>query len=97
MRRRVALGLMLGSIASVASPLAYGQTERPRRIGVMMQIAQSDPEAQARLAAFLEELHAFGWEVGKNLSVEYRAAAEPGEISERVSDLLSTRPRSCLR
>jgi putative ABC transport system substrate-binding protein len=48
--------------AATAWPLAVRaqQGERMRRIGVLMVIAENDPEAQPRIAAFLVGLQAFG-------------------------------------
>jgi putative ABC transport system substrate-binding protein len=43
-----------------------------RRVGVMIQLAETDPEGQARMAAFREELQKLGWSVGKNLQIDYR-------------------------
>jgi len=53
MRRRAFLMLLGG--AAIASPRAR-QGERMRRIGVLMNLAERDPEGQARIAAFQEGL-----------------------------------------
>jgi len=49
--------------AAVAWPLAAGaqQGERAMRVGVLMAYAESDPEAQASVAAFQEGLQKLGW------------------------------------
>ena len=47
-----------------------------RRIGVLMVIAENDPEAQPRIAAFLAGLQAFGWKDGRNVRIDYRWAAD---------------------
>jgi hypothetical protein len=39
------------------------QSERMRRIGVLMNLAAADAEGQARLAAFLQGLQEAGWGV----------------------------------
>jgi putative ABC transport system substrate-binding protein len=60
-------------IATVWPPAGRAQqTDRVRRIGVLIQYAESDPEGQTRLAAFREELQKLGWTVGGNLKIEYR-------------------------
>jgi putative ABC transport system substrate-binding protein len=50
------------------------QAERAKRIGVLMGWAESDPEAQAALAAFVEGLQQLGWVDGRNLRIERRWA-----------------------
>ena len=59
---------LLGGAA--AWPLAAGaqQGERVRRVGVLMNLAAEDPEAQTRLAAFHQGLQEAGWAVGRNLN-----------------------------
>jgi ABC-type uncharacterized transport system substrate-binding protein len=53
--RRAFISLLGG--AMVAWPLtAPAQSDRVRRIGVLMAYAESDPEAQARVTAFLQGL-----------------------------------------
>jgi putative ABC transport system substrate-binding protein len=46
--------------------------ERARRVGVFMPGAADDPEFQARNAAFLQGLGELGWNVGRNLRIDYR-------------------------
>ena len=48
-----------------------------RRIGVLMDLAENDPEGQARIAAFLQGLQQLGWSDGRNVRIDYRWAA-PG-------------------
>ena len=47
------------------------QRERMRRIGVLMRLAADDPEAQARIAAFLQGLQQLGWTDGRNVRIDY--------------------------
>jgi putative ABC transport system substrate-binding protein len=77
MRRRAFIA-GLGSAA--AWPLAAGaqQDDRVRRIGVLMNLAEDDPEARSRAAAFQQRLAALGWTVGRNIEVNVRYA--PGDL-----------------
>src|SRR5262249_5871402 len=50
---------------------ARGQ-EGMRRVGVLMNTGADEPEAQARLAAFMQGLQEFGWAVGRNVRIDYR-------------------------
>ena len=47
------------------------QAERVRRVGVLIR-ARRHPEAQARLAAFLQGLQQVGWTVGRNVRIDTR-------------------------
>ena len=83
MRRREFIGLVGG--AAVAWPLAAPaqQAERIRRIGVLVALAQDDPQGQARLAAFVQGLQELGWTNGRNVRIDTRWAA--GDAGDRVS------------
>src|SRR5436190_11118623 len=60
-----------------AWPLAARAQEpnRVRRIGVLMHTGAGEPEAQARLAAFMQGLQELGWAVGRNMRIDYRWTA----------------------
>ena len=75
MRRREFIALLGG--AAVAWPLAARaqQPEQMRRIGVLTNLVADDPEAQARVGAFLQGLQELGWAVGRNMRIEYRWGA----------------------
>jgi putative ABC transport system substrate-binding protein len=62
MRRREFITL-LGGGAAAAWPLAARaqQSERVRRIGVLMPQAESDPEQQSWTTAFTIRLRELGW------------------------------------
>jgi putative tryptophan/tyrosine transport system substrate-binding protein len=85
--------LLGGAVA--ASPLAAHaqQAERTRRIGVLMHLAADDPEAQARIGAFLQGLQEWGWAVGRNVRIEYRWAAGDAErIRKYAAELVALAP-----
>ena len=74
----------IGSVASWPVVARAQQTQSMRRIGVFMNVAPDDPEAQARLAAFHQGLQELGWIVGRNVTIDYRwrgAAAADGMIT----------------
>ena len=75
MKRREFITLLGG--AAVAWPLAARaqQPERMRRIGVLTNLVADDPEAQARVGAFLQGLQQLGWTDGRNMRIEYRWGA----------------------
>jgi ABC-type uncharacterized transport system substrate-binding protein len=77
MRRRDFITLSGGAVAtSVLSPLAARaqQSERVRRIGVLLNLAAEDPETKTRLAAFEQALQQLGWTIGQNVRIDDRAA-----------------------
>ena len=72
MKRRDLITL-LGSAAVTWPLVARAQpAERVRRIGVLMNLAESDPEGQARLTVFRQGLSDLRWREGGNLRTEYR-------------------------
>jgi putative ABC transport system substrate-binding protein len=66
--------ITLVGAAAAASPLAARaqQGERMRRIGVLMGYAESDSDAQAKVAAFRESLRKLGWAEGRNIQIDTR-------------------------
>src|SRR5438105_4686808 len=46
--------------------------ERAKRIGVIMNYAEGDPEGQTRFSAFRERLQQLGWMEGSNARIEVR-------------------------
>jgi len=77
MRRRDFMTLSGGAVAtSLLFPLAARaqQTDRMRRIGVLMNLSAEDPETKARLAAFEQVLQRLGWTVGQNIRIDDREA-----------------------
>ena len=72
MRRREFIALVGGSAATW--PLA-AQTQQPakmRRIGLLMLIAESDPQARVDRDTLELGLHSLGWMVEQNIHFEYR-------------------------
>ena len=92
MKRRELITL-LGS-AAVAWPRSARaqQGERMRRIGVLMNLASDDPEAQARIAAFRQELQQLGWTDGRDVRIDDRWAADAGRFHRYAEELLALAP-----
>ena len=81
--------------AAVAWPLgAHAQQgERMRRIGVLMPSAADDPEYQARMTAFLQELARLGWLDGRNVRIDTRwAVADADRIRKYATELVALAP-----
>jgi putative ABC transport system substrate-binding protein len=63
----------------VFAPLAAWaqQAGQVRRIGVLMAFAESDPQAQGRVAPFRKGLQTLGWEEGRNIHIDIAGRARP--------------------
>jgi ABC-type uncharacterized transport system substrate-binding protein len=89
MRRRKFLGVLGGAVATWPLTANAQQSERVRRIGVLMAIVADDPEAQARLTAFVQALQKLGWTVGQNVQIDYRWGGSDGDVLRRYASELA--------
>jgi putative ABC transport system substrate-binding protein len=96
MNRREFITLLGGAAAWPLAARAQ-QTERMRRIGVIMQMAEKDPQAQLNVLAFQKGLLERGLNVGQNLRIDYRfGAASVETIRAAGADILATSPEVIL-
>src|SRR6516225_2901070 len=75
MRRREFIGLLGGVAAALPLAARAQQGGLPRRVGVLLARAESDPVFQARFQAFRTRLQQLGWTDGDNLRIDYRWTA----------------------
>ena len=69
------------------------QPERMRRIGVLMNLAENDPEGQENIAAFLDRARQLGWVEGRNLQIEYRwTIGSPDRARAFAAELVNAKP-----
>jgi putative tryptophan/tyrosine transport system substrate-binding protein len=98
LKRREFITLVGGTAATwscaARAPCAARAQEpgKIRRIGVLIALAQSDPEAKAWVSGFLQGLNKRGWSEDRNLQVEYRFAPSTGQAQALAKELLSLRP-----
>ena len=92
MRRREFITLLGG--AAVAWPLAApAQQPAMSRIGVVMGHKESDPEGQAQVAAFRQQLQKLGWREGRNIQIDVRYATDdPNQIRALAVELMGLKP-----
>ncbi len=64
MKRRAFITL-IGGAATWPIAVRAQQSERMRRIGVLVGLAEDDPEIRARLEAFRQGLEKRGWSEGR--------------------------------
>ena len=63
------------------------------RIGALMPWAASDPQVQARYAAFLQGLQQLGWTVGNNVQIDSRWSAGNEEDTRKyAAELVALAP-----
>src|SRR6266480_5724058 len=92
MKRRTFISLLGGAAAWPIAARAE-QSDRMRRIAVLMNNAEDDPEGQARAAAFRQGLQALGWTEGKNLRIDWHwTAGDVGRIRGAVAELAQGAP-----
>jgi len=92
MRRREFIAL-LGSVPAWSLTARAQQPDRTRRIGVLMNRAADDPDGQARLAAFKQNLQQLGWNDGGNVRIDARWGADDVGLERRyAAELVALAP-----
>ena len=93
MRRREFITLIGGVAAAWPLAVRAQQDERVRRIGMLINFAQTDREGQASVAAFVATLQRLGWVDGRNLRIDYRwSAGESERIKVAAAELVRSAP-----
>ena len=93
MRRRELITLLGGTAAAWPLTTRAQNGERVRHIGVFVDLAESDPEGQARVAALKRGLQDLGWTEGRNLRIESRwAAGVAARMKPLAEELVSLAP-----
>jgi putative tryptophan/tyrosine transport system substrate-binding protein len=95
--RRKFITLLGGAVAAWPVAARAQPPGRVRRVGVLMNLAADDPEGQARLAAFREELEKLGWRIGINLQIDYQSDVfSPDRAQTATAELLRLAPNIIL-
>jgi putative ABC transport system substrate-binding protein len=93
MRRREFIGLVGGVTASLPLAVRGQQPGRMRRVGVLMNLAEDDPEAQRRSAAFAQALRQLDWADGQTVQIDFRwGAGDVGLFRKYAAELVSIAP-----
>src|SRR5262245_13229196 len=92
MKRREFVALLGG--AATWSFMAHAQqTERTRRIGILVSVAADDRQGQARYATFVRGLRELGWTEGRNVRIETRwGAGNATNIRKFAAELVAFAP-----
>jgi len=92
MKRREFTSLLIGAVACPL--LAHAQQpERQRRIGVLMNRTENDPESLARITAFRQGLQQLGWIDGGNVHIDIRWGADDADRERKyAAELVKLEP-----
>ena len=94
MRRREFITLV-GGVATTAWPLAVRgqQSNRMRRVGLLMGYLEGDAEGQTNLTAFRQGLQALGWIEDRNIQIDVRwGGADPDKARTLARELVAMAP-----
>jgi putative ABC transport system substrate-binding protein len=93
MRRREFIA-GLGGAAAWPLVARAQQSDRMRRIGVLMGFPESDSQAQAYIAAFRDGLQKLGWAEGRNIRIDTRWAthADANSMQGFAKELVALDP-----
>jgi putative ABC transport system substrate-binding protein len=92
MRRREFLGVLNGAVAAWPLAVWAQQTDRVRRVGVLMGYGEADPEAKALLSELTQGLSEPGWTVGRNLRMDVRWAPGTDLMHTFAKELVDLQP-----
>src|SRR5262245_61725578 len=96
MRRREFITLF-GGAAATWPLISRAQSDQVRRIGVLVGLAEDDPQTKARLGGFRQELERRGWSEGRNVRIDYRfAPSGPDRYQPLAKELIALQPDAIL-
>jgi putative tryptophan/tyrosine transport system substrate-binding protein len=93
MRRRDFIGIIGGLALSRPITARAQRADRVRRVGLILPLAEDDPEAQSRIKAFRFGLRDLDWVEGRNLHIDYQfSGGDLIRIKEQAAELVAMRP-----
>jgi putative tryptophan/tyrosine transport system substrate-binding protein len=93
MRRREFITLLGGAASAWPLVVRAQQSERMRRVGLLVGYSEGDAEGQASVAAFRQKLRELSWTEGRNIRIELRwAAADPDKARSFAKELVGMAP-----
>ena len=91
MQRRQFIAGLASAAAAWPQP-ARAQTGRMPRIGVLLPLAENDPEQIARRAGLLQGLERLGWSDGRNVRIDYRYAGGADRFAPLAKEMVASQP-----
>jgi putative ABC transport system substrate-binding protein len=96
MRRREFITL-IGAATTWPLALRAQQSERLRRVSVLLGVPENDPETKSRVRAFRLGMRDAGWIEGRNVQIEFRyAGTDPDTIEKHIAELIRLAPNVIL-
>ena len=93
MKRREFITLIGSAAAAWPFTTHAQQSERMRRIGLLLPAAADNPVYQTLVGAFLQGLGQSGWTIGRNVRIDTRwATANAAEIRRHAAELAALAP-----
>ena len=93
MRRREFITLLGGAVATWPLTAHAQQSERVRRVGMLLPATADDLTWQARVGGFQQGLALLGWTIGRNLQIEIRwATTSAAELRKHAAELAALAP-----
>jgi putative ABC transport system substrate-binding protein len=93
MKRRAFITLLGGGAAALPLMAWAQRVQRQRQIGVLLGLAENDPEGQARLGAFVQALQQLGWTDGENIQIVVRyTEGDPDRARAQAAELVALAP-----
>ena len=93
MKRRQFITLLGGAAAAWPIAARAQQPDRVRRVGVLIDLTEDDPEMKSRLVAFRGGLERRGWSEGRNVHIDIRSAAGNADQHRPLAkELLALQP-----
>jgi putative tryptophan/tyrosine transport system substrate-binding protein len=93
MRRREFIALLGGAAALWSHASSAQNPGGVRRIGILLSLAESDPEGKAQLSGFTQGLAELGWIEGRNLRTEVRwGRGDVDRIRTFAKELVALQP-----
>jgi putative tryptophan/tyrosine transport system substrate-binding protein len=93
MRRRDFISLLGGAAGAWSVAARAEQSDRKRRVGVLMGIAETDPLSPARIGVFKQRLQQLGWIEGRNLLLNFLwAAGDADRTNALAKEIVGLQP-----
>jgi hypothetical protein len=97
MKRRDFITLLGGAAAAWPLVARAQQAGSLRRVGVLMNVGENDPEGSARVGAFTQGLRELGWIEGRNVRFDKRWASDDPELTRHYAmELVQSAPEVIL-